>query len=873
MRAPFSIAHYRITASIGHGGMGEVWRASDTKLGREVAIKVLPDDFSGDANRLARLTREARVLASLNHANIGAIYGVEECALVLELVEGPTLADRIAKGPIPFDQALPIIRQLIDALEYAHERGIVHRDLKPANLKLSPGGGLKVLDFGLARALTSETEAVSTCSPTVSIGATTPGTIMGTAAYMSPEQARADKVDQRTDIWAFGVIVYEMLTGRALFGADTVAETLAAVLRKDIDFTVVPSQLAGLLRVCLAREPSQRLRHIGDARFLIDNAPRSSATPSVSRSRTYRWVAALMALAVVMAAVALWRYTHPTSRELVELNVDMGENASLGTTASIAVSRDGSLVAFYSRLPNGRQGLAVRALNRSQPSLLAGTEDASLPFFSPDGQWLGFFTGHELKKIAVHGGSPVVLCDAPAGRGASWGDDGHIYAALNTSTGITRIPDSGGSPAPVTTLRPDERSHRTPQILPGKGMMIFTSHRTLTGWDQANVEVISLKNNQRTVLVRGGYLGRYTPSGHLVYVRDGALLAGRFDLDRMQLSGTPTPAISAVAALPGTGTAHLDFSHNGLLVYAPAQPQTSEYSFGWMREGGKVESLNVPEDSYRLPRISPQGNLLAIMSARTEDIWTYDFRRGSFSRVTSNGAGNWYPVWAPDNTHLVFTSNIKDGHAILWARADASTPPVKLLEDRDWNNPSSLSSDGRTLAHTRGDSGIELVHLDLSDPEHPKVTGREMWLSEGRHAMFSPDDRWIAYVSQESGRPEVYVRPAPGRGAGSVAKWIVSTSGGVAARWSRDGRRLFYSTPDNFVMVVDYVVSDATFRPGTPRRWSDSPIRDPRPPAFDVALDGKRIIAFPAAAPARTSGNLHFTFVFNFFDELRRKMP
>ena len=403
-------------------------------------------------------------------------------------------------------------------------------------------------------------------------------------------------------------------------------------------------------------------------------------------------------------------------------------------------------------------------------------------------------------------------------------------------------------------------------MVPGSSIMVFTSHRAPTEWDQANVEAIWLTNNQRTVLVRGGYFGRYMPSGHLVYLRGGSLFAARLDLDRMRLGGTPTLAISAVAALAGTGTAYLDFSDDGLLVYAAAQRQTSGYSFGWMREGGTVESLNVPEDSYRLPRISPDGNRLAILSARTEDIWIYDFRRGSFSRVTSDGAGNWYPVWAPDNNHLVFTSNIKDGHAILWTRSDASTPPVRLLEDRDLTNPSSLSSDGRTLAHTRGDSGIELVRLDLSDPEHPKVTGRESWLSEGRNAVFSPDDRWIAYVSQESGRPEIYVRPAPGRGAGSIAKWTVSTSGGVAACWSRDGRRLFYSTPDNFVMVVDYAVGGAEFRPGTPRRWSDSPIRDPRPPAFDVAPDGKRIIAFPAAAPASTSGNLHFTFVFNFFD-------
>jgi Tol biopolymer transport system component len=866
-----TIAHYRITIKLGEGGMGAVYRATDTKLARDVAIKILPDTFAADPDRLARFTREAQVLASLNHPNIAAIYGVEDRALVLELVEGPTLAERIAQGPIPVEEALPMVAQLIDGLEYAHEKGVVHRDLKPANVKLSSDGRVKILDFGLAKALASDTPAGDpAASPTLTMRATMAGAIMGTAAYMAPEQARGHNVDRRADIWAFGVVVYEMLTGRALFAAETISDTLAAVLRQDIEFAPVPAPFAKLLRLALARNPKERLRDIGDARFLLLDEPARVAPAS---SRGSAWIAGALAVLALAFAMMWWRASRPAEQSLVSLNVDLGEDAVLATRATVAVSRDGTRVAYPVKLENGRQRLAIRSLDGTQQTSLAGSEEATVPVFSPDGQWLAFFAGNSLKKIAVQGGGPVVLCDAPGGRGLDWGDDGYLYVVARNNAPVSRIAENGGSLDDVTKLNPGETSQRWPQRVPGSPWLLFSSNRIATDWDQANVEAQSLKTGERKVLVRGAYFGRYLPSGHLVYVHDGQLYAVRVDRDRMELKGAASPVIRDLASHGPSGGGRFDFSQTGLFVYAAGKGDSTHYPFGWMREGGKLEPLPVPEAPYSTPRISPDGSQLVVTNMTNEDVWVYEFGRGTFTRVTSNGNGNIYAIWAPDGKHIVWGSNAADGYSLWWARADGAGTPVELLRRKERISASSFSPDGRNLAvfTTFSSTGIEVLHLDRSDPERPKIAGSEGW-HRGRGPMYSPDGRWMLYLLAQGGNPELYVEAAPG--SGGSGRWVISTGGAQAAQWAPSGRRIFFTSPDNHLMTADYTVTGDRFVPGAPRRWSETAIGNATGSHnFDVAPDGKRILATPTAESAQALGNLHLTFVFHFFDELKRRLP
>jgi serine/threonine-protein kinase len=854
---------YEISVPIGAGGMGEVYRGRDTKLGREVAIKVLPESVAQDADRMARFEREAKVLASLNHPNIAAIYGVEERALVLELVEGSTLADRIARGPISLDEALPIVQQLIDALEYAHEKGVIHRDLKPANIKITPEGRVKVLDFGLAKALSSDAPAGDPASsPTLTMRATIAGMIMGTAAYMSPEQARGHNVDKRADIWAFGVVPYEMLTGRQLFEAPTVSDTLAAVLTREPDFDLVPPQARLLVRSCLKRDVRQRLRDISGARILLESAPElAQRGPAL-----LPWAVAMAA--ILAAAVALWApWRRPVERPFLQLNVDLGPEAILGLRGTVAVAPDGTRMVYPVRLANGRQGLGVRMLSQSKAMLLAGTEDATIPFFSPDSQWVGFFAESKLKKISVQGGAPITLCDSGNGRDATWGDDGNIIAVLNNTVGLARIPEGGGKPELITDLREKgDASHRWPYVLPGSQAVLFSSHNIVTDFDQANIEALSLKNGKRKIVQRGGYAPRYLPTGHLVFVHEGTLFGLAFDPVRLEVKGAPVPLVADVAGHAPSGGGQFDFSQNGTLVYLSGKPESSRVPFGWMRAGGKVEPFQVQAATYAMPRLSPDGKRLAISIVATGDNWIYDLERGTFSRLTLTANGNRNPVWAPDGKHIAYTSNANNGQALWWTRADGAGEPVLLGERKNGMTPSSISPDGRTLTFYGG--GIWMLPLDTNDPDRPKPGKAEPFLGAGNHAVFSPDGRWIAYLSNESG-----TRPAPGRSAAASGKWPISTGGGKTPVWSRDGRQLFYATTDNYVMVADYTASGDSFAPGKPRRWSETPIGNATGGSnFDVAPDGQRILACPPTEQDEIRGNLHLTFLLNFFDEVRRRI-
>jgi serine/threonine-protein kinase len=880
--------HYEILAPIGAGGMGEVYRARDTKLNREIAIKILPDAFAADADRMARFAREAQVLASLNHPNIAAIYGVEERALIMELVDGPMLSERIAQGPIAVDEAAPIVEQLIDALEYAHEKGVVHRDLKPANIKITPEGRVKVLDFGLAKALAGETTAADPASsPTLTMRATMAGVIMGTAGYMAPEQARGQSVDKRADIWAFGVVVYEMLTGRQLFVGPTVSDTLAAVLKEEPAWELVPEPMRRLVRTCLVKDARRRMRDIGDARLLMNEAPAAQiqATPAssapIAHRRTWLRLAAEGALALIAIVLAAmwWQATRPIERGMMRFSVDLGPDAVAGVRTTVALSPDGRRIVFPVRSPTGMQ-LATRVLDQPEATVLPGTEGVNDPFFSPDGQWIGFHADAKLKKISVQGGAAVTLCDAGGYFGAWWGDDGTIVATLDLHN-LFRLSAGGGTPKVLA--KPEEKglfTYRWPQILPGGETILVTTADTPADYDNASIGVLTLQSRDLKIVQRGGYDGRYLPSGHLIYVHRGTLFGVPFDLGRLETTGMPAPLVEEVAGNTTFGGGQFDVSRTGTLVYLSGKSGASTRVVMWMDAAGKQTPLLTAAGTATNPRVSPDGTRLALLI--NAYVFVYDLRRGAMTRLTFGPAGlSRNPVWAPDGRHLVYASQNRD---ISWTRADGSAQPERILEGKNalpW--PMSFSPDGRRLAFTQVGEGsgrdIWILPLDNSNPDHPKPGKPELFLRTPRSDMepaFSPDGRWLAYASEESGAFHVYVQPSTA-GETHGGKWQISTMPGRFPIWSTKSKELFYTTLDGHIMVAEYTATADTFSPGTVRKWCDTPIlmTGNNPMNFDLAPDGKRFVVVPAAAPggAGEKESLHVTFLLNFFDELKRRVP
>jgi serine/threonine-protein kinase len=892
------LGSHEITALLGKGGMGEVYRARDLKLKREVAIKILPAEFSRDTDRINRFQREAEVLASLNHSNIAGIYDLAEANgsryLVLELVEGETLADRIARGPIPVDEALAIAKQICEALEAAHERGIVHRDLKPANVKLTPDGRVKVLDFGLAKAM--EDRASTTMlsnSPTILSAATNAGVILGTASYMSPEQAAGRAADRRADIWSFGVVLWEMLTGKRLFEAESISHTLADVLRSEIPFSQIaaPEQIKALLRRCLDRDLKNRLQWIGEARVAIANylANPTSAIIDVRgkfRSSTLAWAAT--SLLAIVAGLSLWVAfeRRPTARQpaIVRFAMTLPARPNPGW---VALSHDGEYLAFSA----GSLGkpIYVRKLDQLELRPLTGTEDALFPAFSPDNQWIAYMSvaggrSRHLKKIPLMGGLVQTLVEnIDAGPSAlRWEADDNIY--YGTRRGLERVSGGGGKPEVLAQAQKGEVAYNAPQLLPGGTMVLFSAS---LGLNRVQIRVLNLRTGEQKVLLEDAGFGAYAPvgpgaaSGQIIYGRNGSLFAARFDKETVR-AGPPLPLLSGIEGANIYTT--FGFSDSGTLAYVPAtgQPIFADLGVGgtlaWVDRQGTEEPLPAPARNYwGDPRLSPDGARTAIAIIDPQqgitDIWIYELARGALTRFTSDKV-NLYPAWTPDGKRLVYASSTsfanQENSELRTAAADSSSLPTTLASsDGSGLLPTSLSPDGKLVIGVRDRPGTSIVNpggrrifilpLDPSSASGAKTqVFLESAFDKGRPT-FSPDGRWVAFQSNDTGMDEIYVVPYPGPGG----KTQVSTGGGTSPRWSRSGE-LFYKNGDKMMAVK--VETGAEFRPGAPRMLFE------KAGAYDVTPDGKRFLMVrPASGKPNQTTEMHV--VVNWFTELQQRAP
>jgi eukaryotic-like serine/threonine-protein kinase len=810
---------YEIVEGLGAGGMGEVYRAHDTQLGRDVAIKILPAAFLANRERLARFEREARLLAALNHPHVGAIYGVEHVdgvrALVLELVEGETLADRLARGPLSLADAVSLARQIAEALEAAHEKGIVHRDLKPANIKITPTGTVKVLDFGLAK-IDDGTAGNVWQSPTGSIVATRDGVLLGTAAYMSPEQARGQAVDKRTDIWAFGCVVYEMLTGRMVFPGETLSDTLAAILEHDPDWTGLPAatrpEIHRLLRRCLTKDPLRRLRDIGDARIELESI--RSNGPSPARASTdWKSIARIVVafffglLATVPFIITSVRRPAPdaaTMRFFVYPPDGIWFQPRTGDGA-VTVSPDGRTLAYAAYGQDGRRGLWVRPLDALSARPLAGTQNADLPFWSPDSRFLGFVAERKLKTIALAGGPAETLCDVGNAGEATWNRDGVIlFATRGPLSRVTRI---GCDVAPATILDParDELNHLWPSFLPDGRHFLYLVE---SGQRQRQIVVGSLDSKEVKPLVIANSNAIFAQPGYLLFLRDGALMAQPFDTRRLMVSGEPVVVAESVD-MDNTGSYHGAFSASdtGLVTFHRAGEQPTQLTW-FTRAGERLGAIGGPGDGR--PSLSPDDKTVAVWRRYPQtgfgDIWLLDASRGIPSRLTFDRS-DYLPLWSPDGRRLVFASD-RDGIGNLYeAQATSADTGELILKTPELKMPTSWSPDGRYIVYlVKGDLWVLPLFGDRKPFPFLQTEFAEL------HGQISPNGRWMAYTSDESGVPEVYVQSFPKRGQG---KWRISVNGGAQPQWRRDGRELFYLAADRKLMVVS-IEGQAAFAPSTP---------------------------------------------------------
>ena len=898
-----TLGPYVIEAWLGSGGMGDVYRARDRQLNRQVALKVLPDVFALDPDRLDRFKREAQVLASLNHTNIASIHGFEESdglqALVLELVDGPTLADRLAHGPIPIDEGLPIARQIAEGLEAAHEQGIVHRDLKPANIAVRGDGTVKILDFGLARVLQLDAAARGDRTPpaTMQSPAAAPvAVILGTAAYMSPEQAKGRPADKRSDIWAFGAVLYEMLSGRRAFQGEDTSQVLAAVIGQELDWNALPVSTPGAIRSlvarCLDRDVRRRLRDIGEARIVLDNP---SATIAEDKSRSVaarsswswrrRFAVALLAIATAtLVALAAWqlRPAPPGVVTRFAFTLPDGQVFSRGIGRhTIAISRDGARL-VYSGVP---AGLYLRAMSQLGATRIQGTEDfarVTEPVFSPDGQSIAFYTDGALKRIAATGGAAVTIVPADAPYGISWGEDGIVFG--QGGKGILRVSPGGGTPETLVRVEDGEEAHG-PQILPGGQHVLFTlaTGTARDRWDRGRIVVQSLASGVRTTLVDGGSDARYLSTGHLVYALSGVLYAVPFDPRSLAPTGAAVPIVEGVSRATGnqTGAAHFSVSESGSLIYIPGPLDASAglgetMQLGLIDRKGVVEPLPLPPDAYQMPRVSPDGTRITFGTDDGKEaiVWIYDLVGNAPRRRLTFGGNNRVPVWSADGKRVVFQSDRDGDAAIFWQAADGSVTTERLTTPTKGTShvPESWSPRGDRLLYsveTQGDVALWVVSVQ---DRKAKPFG-EVHSTTPIAATFSPDGRWVAYASTGRGKQTVYVQPFPATGAKYqlVAKGLDIPSHPV---WSPDGKALFYN-PRPLGLEVVSVSTTPTFAFGNsvpvPRPFQLTPPEQRR--AYDITPGGKFVARISPTGTQYGAQAPHVQVVLNWFDELLERVP
>jgi eukaryotic-like serine/threonine-protein kinase len=858
------LAHYEITGHLGSGGMGDVYQATDTKLGRSVAIKVLPDGFAADIERAARFEREARVLASLNHPHIAAIYGLEVSLdrkfLVMELVEGKTLADRLAElsrlkpqaSGLPLDETLHIARQIAGALEAAHDTGVIHRDLKPANIKVTPAGQVKVLDFGLAKAFVGDAaEANLTNSPTMIAAATSAGVVLGTAAYMSPEQARGREVDKRTDIFAFGCVLYEMLTGRPAFPGDTVTEILARVIEREPDWSLLPPGLTArvqdLLRGCLEKDPRKRRRDSGDLRLDLERTlvePALAVVPLVQaaagRARTAWIVAGLLAAALAAVLVASY-FRQPARPPEMRVEIDTPPTAD---SASFAISPDGRQLVYAGPAESQRR-LHLRVLDASQARPLPGTEGATYPFWSPDGRSIGFFGGDgKLSRIEIGGGPATVLGQGQPGLGGTWSTNGTVLFAPFAAGPLFRVPASGGEAVPATKVSPGQLGHSFPTFIGDSPRFLFY----VRGPDEIQgIYLGSLDSADTTRLTPADTPGLYTSQGWLLFGSQGKLVARRFDPTRKELNGDPIVLAESLASNSiGLFVARpFSASNTGHVVYRVGGPVTTQLTW-FDRSGRALGSIGTPDRAdLANPAISPDGSRVAFdrtLQGNT-DIWLVEGER--LTRLTSEPTVDQFPIWSPRGNRIIFGTSRGGGQNIYQkpSRAEGSEEPL-LEGPPPLKAPSDVSSDDQFLLYfsvaPKTATDIWVLPLKGGDKPFPflNTSFAEVW------GQFSSDGRWVAYQSNESGQWEIYVRPFPGPGG----QWLISTAGGVYPRWASDGKELYYIDPTGKLMAVTIGVKNDALEVGRPGALFQTHILGGgtnmvgRNQQYDVAPDGRFLI-------------------------------
>jgi serine/threonine protein kinase len=840
--------------------MGEVYRARDAKLGRDVALKILPQPLATDPERLARFEREAHVLASLNHPHIGAIYGFEESqtvrALVLELVNGPTLAERITQAPIPLDEALRIACQVAAALERAHDQGIVHRDLKPANIKIAPGGDVKVLDFGLAKILESPAPGLSQ-SPTEL--RSLPGVILGTAGYMAPEQAKGHEASRTADVWALGCVLYEMLTRRPAFSGDSVSEILSEVLKSEPDWGRLPAEtpesVRRVLRRCLRKDPARRYHDIADVRLELEDVqhePQPAATHgavATSSSKKHReriaWAAfALMtAIALIVGGLALRRSGAPSSRS--ELRLEIATPATNNQT-SFAISPDGQKVAFAAA-SDGRIKLWIRALDGSSDKAVAGTESAAAPFWSPDSRSLGFFAEGKLKRLDVEDGSVRELASAAVDRGGAWAQDGTILFTRNYTSPVYRVSATGGMPVAVTQLKAEQGGHRGPSFLPDGQHFLY--YATGGSSEARGVYLSQLDDSAQARRLFDADAGAvYTPPGYLLFARQEILFAQGFDLSRLELTGNPFPLVQRV--MTDGGLAAVSASMTGPIVWRTGIGGESRRQFAWFdRSGNELRRVGEVFLNGRGPSLSTDGQRVAFFRTGGDgniDIWLLETERGVFSRFTFDPANDVLPVWSPDSRRVLFSSNRNGGIHNLYLKSIGGAPGSEelFLRNNQIKQATDWSPDGRFVVFRSQDPklGFDLWGLPMEGSAHQPFVIAQTGFDE-RDAQFSPDGKWIAYQSNESGRVEIYLQPFPGLGS----RVLASTNGGAQVRWNRNGRELFYIALDDRLMSVPVQFSadgQASVETATPLFTTrvGGALQSNFPQQYMVSADGQRFL-------------------------------